>query len=48
MVKTADKLRDKNVSCAFSDLSVLGIADVSSEQWYKSFAYQLLRKFRFR
>ena len=42
MVKTADKLRDKNVSCAFSDLSVLGIADVSSEQWYKSFAYQLL------
>ncbi len=42
MVKTADKLRGKNVSCAFSDLSVLGVADVSSEQWYKSFAYQLL------
>ena len=42
MVKTADKLRGKNVNCAFSDLSVLGVADVSSEQWYKSFAYQLL------
>ena len=42
MVKTADKLRDENISCAFSDLSVLGIADVSPEQWYKSFAYQLL------
>lgn len=42
MVKTADKLRTENISCAFSDLSVLGIADVSPEQWYKSFAYQLL------
>lgn len=42
MVKTADRLRNENVSCAFSDLSVLGIADVSSEQWYKSFTYQLL------
>ena len=42
MVKTADKLRGKNVNCAFSDLSVLGVADISSEQWYKSFAYQLL------
>ena len=42
MVKTADRLRNENVSCAFSDLSVLGITDVSSEQWYKSFAYQLL------
>ena len=42
MVKTADKLRTENISCAFSDLSVLGITDVSPEQWYKSFAYQLL------
>lgn len=42
MVKTADKLRAKNISCAFSDLSVLGITEVASEQWYKSFAYQLL------
>ena len=42
MIKTADRLRTKNISCAFSDISILGTCDVSPEQWYKSFAYQLL------
>ena len=42
MVRTADRLFNKNLNCAFSDLSVLGFSGITPEQWYKSFAYQLL------
>ena len=42
MIRTADRLRNRNFNCAFSDLSILGISGITPEQWYKSFAYQLL------
>lgn len=41
-IRTADRLQNKNFSCAFSDLSILGTSNITPEQWYKSFAYQVL------
>ena len=42
MVKTAELLFEKDIFCAFSDISKTGSHNITSEQWYKTFAYDIL------
>ena len=42
MVQTANKLYQKNVSCAFADISSLGTSYTSDRQWYFGLSYQIL------